>query len=108
MKHRLLALIAGFALFAAPAFADQKIKVGISGGDAEIVWVKVKEIAAKDGLDVQWWSLTTIFCLMPRSTLATSTQMPSSTNPFLDNQIKTRGYKITAVGETIVAPIGLY
>jgi D-methionine transport system substrate-binding protein len=28
--------------------------------------------------------------------------------PFLENQIKTRGYKITPVAETIVAPIGLY
>ena len=53
MKHRLLALIAVVTLLTAPAFADQKIKVGISGGDSEIVWGKVKEIAAKDGLDVQ-------------------------------------------------------
>jgi ABC-type metal ion transport system substrate-binding protein len=37
---------------AAPALADQKIKVGISGGDAEILWAKVKEIAAEDGLEI--------------------------------------------------------
>ncbi|MGY3125547.1 hypothetical protein ACVWXQ_009484 [Bradyrhizobium sp. S3.14.4] len=53
MRRRLLLVMAAFALFTAPAFADQKIKVGISGGDAEIIWAKVKEIAAKDGLDVQ-------------------------------------------------------
>ena len=52
MKRFLLSIFAGLALFAAPALADQKIKVGISGGDAEILWAKVKEIAAKDGLDV--------------------------------------------------------
>ncbi|WP_342726442.1 MetQ/NlpA family ABC transporter substrate-binding protein [Bradyrhizobium sp. B097] len=108
MKHRLLALIAGFALFAAPAFADQKIKVGISGGDSEIVWAKVKEIAAKDGLDLQ----VVVFndYLLPNAALDAGDLDANAFQhkPFLDNQTKTRGYKITPVGETIVAPIGLY
>lgn len=53
MKRRLFLVMAALALFAGPAAADQKIKVGMSGGDAEIIWAKVKEIAAKDGLDVR-------------------------------------------------------
>ncbi|WP_050422384.1 MetQ/NlpA family ABC transporter substrate-binding protein [Bradyrhizobium tropiciagri] len=108
MKNRLLALIAGATLLAAPALADQKIKVGISGGDSEIVWAKVKEIAAKDGLDVQ----VVVFndYLLPNAALDAGDLDANAFQhkPFLDNQTKTRGYKITPVGETIVAPIGFY
>ncbi|MGX1324684.1 YaeC family lipoprotein [Bradyrhizobium sp. USDA 377] len=108
MRRRLFLVMAAFALFTAPASADQKIKVGISGGDAEIVWTKVKEIAAKDGLDVQ----VVVFndYLLPNAALDVGDLDANAFQhkPFLDNQIKTRGYKIVAVGETIVASIGLY
>ena len=108
MRRRLLALVAGFVLFSAPALADQKLKVGISGGDAEIVWAKVKEIAAKDGLDVS----VVVFndYLLPNAALDAGELDANAFQhkPFLDNQIKTRGYKIVPVGQTIVAPIGLY
>ncbi|MDH2344108.1 MetQ/NlpA family ABC transporter substrate-binding protein [Bradyrhizobium sp. SSUT77] len=108
MKHRLFSLIAAFALFVAPALADQKLKVGISGGDPEIIWAKVEEIAAKDGLDVQ----VVVFndYLLPNAALDAGDLDANvfQHKPFLDNQIKTRGYKIIPVGETIIAPIGLY
>ncbi|MFT4117865.1 MetQ/NlpA family ABC transporter substrate-binding protein [Bradyrhizobium sp.] len=108
MKSRLLSLIAALSLFAAPALADQKVKVGISGGDAEIIWAKVKEIAAGDGLDVQ----VVVFndYLLPNAALDAGDLDANAFQhkPFLDNQIKTRGYKIVPVGNTIVAPIGLY
>ena len=108
MKRRLFLVMAALALFTAPASADQKIKVGISGGDAEIIWAKVKEIAGKDGLDVQ----VVVFndYLLPNAALDVGDLDANAFQhkPFLDNQIKTRGYKIVAVGETIVAPIGLY
>jgi len=108
MKYRRLSLVAALALFAAPAFADQKIKVAISGGDAEIIWAKVKEIAAKDGLDVQ----VVVFndYLLPNAALDAGNLDANAFQhkPFLDNQIKTMGYKIISVGETIIGPIGLY
>ena len=108
MKRFLLSIFAGLALFAAPALADQKIKVGISGGDAEILWAKVKEIAAKDGLDVS----VVVFndYLLPNAALDAGDLDANAFQhrPFLDNQIKTRGYKIVPVGTTIIAPIGLY
>lgn len=108
MMHRLVSLLVGVALFAAPAFADQKIKVGISSGNDEAVWGKVKEIAARDGLDIT----VVVFndYLLPNAALDAGDLDANAFQhkPFLDNQIKTRGYKITPVGETIVAPIGLY
>jgi D-methionine transport system substrate-binding protein len=108
MRRTLLPILAGLALFAAPAFADQKIKVGISGGDAEILWTKVKEIAAKDRLDVS----VIVFndYLLPNAALDSGDLDANAFQhrPFLDNQIKTRGYKIVPVGTTIISPIGLY
>jgi D-methionine transport system substrate-binding protein len=108
MKSCLLSVVAGLALLATPAFAGQKIKVGISGGDGEIVWAKVKEIAAKDGLEIT----VVVFndYLLPNAALDAGDLDANAFQhrPFLENQIKTRGYKITPVGETIVAPIGLY
>jgi D-methionine transport system substrate-binding protein len=85
MKHRLLSLVVGLALLAAPAFANQKIKVGISSGDSEIVWATVKEIAAKDGLDVT----VVVFndYLLPNATLDAGDldAKASQHRPFLDN-----------------------
>ncbi|WP_407158055.1 MetQ/NlpA family ABC transporter substrate-binding protein [Bradyrhizobium sp. STM 3557] len=108
MKLRLLALIMAVMAFAAPALGDQKIKVGISGGDAEILWAKVKEIAAKDGLDIT----VVVFndYLLPNAALDAGDLDANAFQhkPFLENQIKARGYKITPVADTIVAPIGLY
>jgi D-methionine transport system substrate-binding protein len=108
MRYRLLSLVIGLALLSAPALAAQKIKVGISGGDAEVIWAKVKEIAAKDGLDVT----VVVFndYLLPNAALDAGDLDANAFQhkPFLENQIKTRGYKITPVGDTIVAPIGLY
>lgn len=108
MKRILLSIIAALAVFAAPALADQKIKVGISGGDAEILWAKVKKIAAKDGLDVS----VVVFndYLLPNAALDSGDLDANAFQhrPFLDNQIKARGYKIVPVGTTIIAPIGLY
>jgi D-methionine transport system substrate-binding protein len=105
--RKLIAAILLLALCAAPALAE-KIKVGISGGDAEIVWAKVKEIAAADGLDIN----VVVFSdyLLPNAALDAGDLDANAFQhkPFLDNQIKTRGYKITPVGNTIVAPIGLY
>jgi D-methionine transport system substrate-binding protein len=67
-----------------------------------------KEIAAKDGLDIQ----VVVFndYLLPNAALDVGDLDANAFQhkPFLENQIKTRGYKVTSVGETIVAPIGLY
>ncbi|MDI4234058.1 MetQ/NlpA family ABC transporter substrate-binding protein [Bradyrhizobium sp. Arg237L] len=105
MKRWFLSVVVGLALLATPALAE-KIKVGIAAGDGEIVWAKVSEIAAKHGLD-----LTVIVFndyLLPNAALDAGDLDANAFQhkPFLENQIKTRGYKITPVGETIVAPIG--
>jgi len=92
----------------APAFARDRVKLGIMGGDSEIHWTKAKEIAARDGLDIELVVFSDY--LLPNEALAAGDLDANAFQhrPFLDNQIKVRGYKIVPVGETIVTPIGLY
>lgn len=113
MKRWILSALAGLALAVGPALvphaaAHEKVKVGISAGDAEIIWEEVKKIAARDGLDVE----VVVFSdyLLPNAALDAGDIDANAFQhkPFLDNQIKTKGYRITPVGDTIIAPIGLY
>ncbi|TWT10912.1 MetQ/NlpA family ABC transporter substrate-binding protein [Reyranella sp. CPCC 100927] len=108
MKKLLVLLAASLVVLAVPAAARDKLKVGISGGDGELIWRKVGEVAGKDGLDVQ----VVVFndYLLPNAALDAGDLDANAFQhkPFLDSQIKSKGYKITAIADTIVAPIGLY
>lgn len=108
MKRLIFAALAVLSAAAVPALANDKLKVGISGGDSEIIWAAVKDIAQKDGLDIT----VVVFndYLLPNEALNAGDLDANAFQhrPFLENQIKTKGYKITPIAETIVAPIGLY
>ena len=108
MRRLLLLFLALVGLAAAPAMAADKIKVGIMGGDAEVLWAKAKEIAARSGLDINLVVFSDY--LLPNEALQSGDLDANAFQhkPFLANQIKARGYKIVPVGETIVTPIGLY
>jgi D-methionine transport system substrate-binding protein len=92
----------------ATATAQDRIKVGVSGGDGELIWAKVKEVAKRKGLDVE----VVVFndYLLPNAALDAGDLDANAFQhkPFLENQVKTRGYKIVAIADTIVEPIGLY
>jgi len=108
MSKKFLTLLATAAVFALPAFAQDKVKVGVSGGDGEAIWQEVKELAKKDGIDVQ----IVVFndYLLPNEALNAGDLDANAFQhkPFLANQIKSKGYKIVPIAETVVAPIGLY
>lgn len=103
-------LIAALALSAISisAMAQTHLKVGVSGGDGELIWNKVKELAQRQGLDVQ----VVVFndYLLPNAALDAGDLDANAFQhkPFLENQVKSRGYKIVAIADTIVEPIGLY
>lgn len=108
MRRLLLLFLALVGLAVAPAMAADKIKVGIMGGDAEVLWAKAKEIAARDGLDINLVVFSDY--LLPNEALQSGDLDANAFQhkPFLANQVKARGYRIVPVGETIVTPIGLY
>ena len=85
-----------------------KIKVGISAGNQEQIFDVVKKVAARDGLTID----VVVFndYLQPNEALASGDLDANAFQhkPFLDSQIKARGYKIVPVGLTITAPLGIY
>ena len=92
------------------AFAEDKtaIKVGIISGEDEDVWRVVTSEAAKQGLKIE----TVVFndYTQPNEALERGEIDANAFQhqPYLDNQIKSQGYKITPVGFTGLWPIGLY
>jgi D-methionine transport system substrate-binding protein len=92
------------------ALADDKkaIKVGIISGEDEDVWRVVTAQAAERGLTIE----TVVFndYTQPNEALERGEIDANAFQhqPYLDNQIKTQGYHIVAVGYTGVWPIGLY
>jgi D-methionine transport system substrate-binding protein len=106
--RRILLALAVLVTVIVPASARDRVKLGIMGGDSEIHWTKAKEIAARDGLDIELVVFSDY--LLPNEALAAGDLDANAFQhrPFLDNQIKVRGYRIVPVGETIVTPIGLY
>jgi D-methionine transport system substrate-binding protein len=98
----------GLAGIPALASADQTVRVGIMGGEDEDVWKVVAAQAAKSGVTVK----AVVFSdyTQPNEALERGDVDANAFQhkPYLDNQIKTRGYHIVPVGFTAVWPIGLY
>ena len=86
----------------------QTIKVGATAGPQAQVLEAVKPVLAKEGIDMQIVEFndfaTPNVALNQGDIDANSFQH----KPFLDAQIKARDYKITAIGQTVILPMGLY
>lgn len=104
-----LSLAAGiaFALFAGSASAEA-IKVGVTPGPHAQILEKVKEIAAKDGLDIEILEFSDY--VVPNQALNDGELNANSFQhkPYLDNQVADRGFAITDVAYTVNFPLGIY
>nr|WP_255662504.1 MetQ/NlpA family ABC transporter substrate-binding protein [Acidovorax sp. D4N7] len=105
------ALALGLAL-AAPlaAFAQDKtsIKVGVTGGPHAQIFEQVKLVAEKQGLKIQVVEFGDY--VQPNAALSAGDLDANSYQhlPYLDAQVKDRGYKLVRVADTVNFPIGLY
>lgn len=88
--------------------AEQTIRVGIMSGEDEDVWRVVSANAAQHGLKIKITTFSDY--TQPNEALSTHDLDANSFQhkPYLDAQIKARGYTIVPVGYTYVQPIGLY
>jgi len=92
-----------------PKKDDHHIKVGISAGIDQPLWDTVKKVAKeKYNLDVDVVTFTDY--ALPNSALSSGDLDANSFQhgPYLEKQIKERGYKLAAVGNTFVYPIAGY
>jgi len=88
--------------------APQTLRVGIMSGEDEDVWRVVAANAAKQGLTIK---ITTFSDYTQPNEALSEHDLDANSfqhKPYLDAQIKARGYKIVPVGYTYVQPIGLY
>ncbi|PWC51899.1 MetQ/NlpA family ABC transporter substrate-binding protein (plasmid) [Azospirillum melinis] len=110
LRFRSLAsLLAGAATMAVAFGASaETIKVGVTAGPHAQILEAVKPIAAKDGLDIQILEFTDY--VIPNQALAGGDLDANSFQhqPYLDNQVKDRGFDLVSVGKTVVYPIGIY
>ena len=103
-----LALVAAVA-FANPVLAqDKPLKIGVTAGPHAQIFEQVKKVAEKDGLKIQVVEFSDY--IQPNAALAAGDLDANSYQhkPFLDQQVKDRGYKLVSVGYTVNYPIGIY
>ena len=110
---RRAALAASTALaltLAIPALAQtpQVVRIGVSPGPHAEILEKVKPIAAKNGLDLKIIEFSDY--VVPNQALDAGELEANSfqNQPYLDNQVKDRGFKIESVGLTVNFPLGIY
>ena len=104
-----LALAGATLIGGAPALAqDKPLKVGVTAGPHAQIFEQVKKVAEKDGLKIQIVEFSDY--VQPNAALAAGDLDANSYQhkPYLDNQIKDRGYKFVSVGYTVNFPIGIY
>ena len=105
--RRLVLSAVAFAAFTGIAQAET-IKVGVTPGPHAQVLEAAKAVAAKKGLDIQIVEFSDY--VVPNTALDTGDLQANSFQhqPYLDNQIADRKFKIVSVGNTINFPMGIY
>lgn len=101
--------LSALALGALSAAASaETIKIGVTPGPHAQILEQVKPIAAKRGLDIQIIEFSDY--VVPNTALDTGEIQANSFQhqPYLDNQVKDRGFKIERAAYTVNFPIGVY
>jgi D-methionine transport system substrate-binding protein len=111
MTHltRRAALLAAALTLSAPAFAQtQTLKIGVTPGPHAQILEVVKPIALAKGLDLKVIEFSDY--VVPNQALDAGELDANSFQhkPYLDNQIKDRGYKLEVAALTVNFPMGVY
>lgn len=103
-----LSLAAMLVIGIGDGHAADRLKVGVMSGSEEEILDVVKQVAAKDGLELEIVAFSDY--VLPNEALNAGELDANAFQhvPYLDNQIAIRGYDIVPVGNTIVTPIGAY
>ncbi len=107
MKTLLTAAVLAAGLFSATVQAAP-LKIGVSAGPYGEIMEFTATIAAKEGLEVKVIEFTD--WNMPNAALQAGDIDANhfQHQPFLDSQIRQRGYDIVAVAKSVVVPMGIY
>lgn len=105
--RKLALTLSALALSAAMASAEE-IKVGVSVGEHAEIMEEVAKVAAAKGLTIDIVEFTDY--VVPNQALNDGDLQANSFQhqPYLDNQIKDRGFDLVTIGKTITTPMGVY
>ncbi|MPW19118.1 MetQ/NlpA family lipoprotein [Paraburkholderia sp. CNPSo 3157] len=107
---KLAATLGAVSLFGASslAFADESIKVGVTGGPHAQLMDVVKTVATKNGLNIKVIEFSDY--VQPNAALAGGDLDANSYQhePYLQAQVKDRGYKLIKIVDTVTFPMGIY
>ncbi|MGO4332216.1 MetQ/NlpA family ABC transporter substrate-binding protein [Cupriavidus sp. 2TAF22] len=98
----------GIAASGAAVAQEQTLRVGtVSGPDAQ-VWQVVQKAAKREGLNIKVVEFNDY--VQPNAALDAGDLDANSFQhqPYLDSQVKQRGYKMVSVGYTYISPLGIY
>ena len=101
-----LALAAGVA--GSALAQDKEIKIGVTAGPHAQIMEQVQKMAAKDGLKIKIIEFSDY--VQPNAALQSGELDANSYQhkPYLDAQIKDRGYPFVVAANTVNFPIGIY
>lgn len=110
-RRAALAASAALALtLSVPAFAQttQVVRIGVSPGPHAEILEKVKPLLAQKGIDLKIVEFSDY--VVPNQALDAGELEANSfqNQPYLDNQVKDRGFKLVSVGLTVNFPLGIY
>ena len=105
---RRLLLAAVVAASAVAAQAQDTVRIAVTAGPHAQIAEVARTVAARDGLVLQIVEFQDY--IQPNAALDAGDVQANSYQhrPFLQSQIQARGYKITAVGDTVTFPMGFY
>ncbi len=104
----LFALAASLVVPSAAGAQTKTIRVGVTPGPHAQIMDQVAQLAAKHGLTVKVVEISDY--AVPNQALDAGDLEANSfqNQPYLDDQVKNRGYKITTIAKTILLPMGIY
>jgi D-methionine transport system substrate-binding protein len=110
-RRAALASTAAFALtLAVPAIAQTKqvVRIGASPGPHAEILEKLKPLVSEKGIELKVVEFSDY--VVPNQALDAGELEANSfqNQPYLDNQIKDRGFKLVGVGYTVNFPLGIY
>jgi len=112
MNTRRTLLLAALSIssqsFTGIAHAQDVIRIGVTAGPHAQIAEVAKKVAERDGLKLQIVEFQDY--IQPNAALDSGDLHANSYQylPFLQTQIQARGYKLTAVGDTVTFPMGFY
>ena len=108
MIARGIAIVTAGLLIAGTAQAQETVRIAVTAGPHAQIAEVARQVAARDGLTLKIVEFQDY--IQPNAALDAGDLDANSYQhrPFLDSQVNARGYKISAVGDTVTFPMGFY